>query len=96
MKNIFIAMLFLLGCTPKVEPVPCSCVPKVEPIPSEFSYGDKVVVVSGFYRGSSATILNEIADDIKSPCKVHQYFVTIARNGLYKEGYLCHEDLVLK
>lgn len=76
---LLVLSVFMFGCSPNN--------------PSEFVFGDTAYVVSGPYRGSKVQIFNQINDEYKRPCKVHQYYAQVTRKGLSKADYVCHEDL---
>lgn len=86
MRYLFLILLALTACSKKPQDVQIK----------EFVFGDQVKLVSGSYENSDATVLNEIRDEYKQPCQIHQYYARITRNGLAKEDYICHEDMRLK
>jgi hypothetical protein len=80
MRNLFWILFILVGCTP-------------ESTGGALLFGDKANVVSGRYNKSRALIINQIDDEYMAPCKTHQYYAEISRNGLSVRDYVCHEDL---
>lgn len=81
----FLLSLFLLTSCVKQKAM-------VQP-KEELTFGDYAEVVSGPYKGANIQVFNEIEDQFKAPCEVHQYYANVVKNGLSKADYICHEGL---